>query len=97
MNEFLRQGTVSNFIKETVICTLLMSSTLPMSGITTQNLLPNGLLENLTSSRCATIPGELRYTERVMKIKSLRGKYAFVPTSSEKFALEKRREIERED
>jgi hypothetical protein len=57
-----------------------------------------GVLNSFSISRPERLIGELNYREaiRQAKVRSLRGKYAFVPTSSEVFALRKQAEIQRE-
>lgn len=61
-------------------------------------LTENGVLNSFAISRPERLIGELHYREgvRQARVRSLRGKYAFVPTSSEAFALRKQEEINRE-
>jgi len=66
--------------------------------ILTASLTENGVLNSFFISRPERLIGELIYKEiiRRARIRSLRGKYAFVRTSSEAFALRKQEEIGRE-
>lgn len=61
-------------------------------------LMENGVLNSSSVSHPERLIGELRYRKalRRAKVRSLRGKYAFVPTSSESFALRKQEEIRQE-
>jgi hypothetical protein len=68
------------------------------------NPLAGGLLQSPTSSRASHLPGEVhsyshnekRLSHRQVVIRSIRGKYAHVATSSDAFAKRKQQEIERE-
>lgn len=51
-----------------------------------------------SASRPLHLPGEIRRNDaRIARIRSLRGKYAYIETSSEAFALRKREELRAED
>lgn len=71
-----------------IIVTILASSVLPTTQVASYNLLQNGLLSSATASYVKPI------SNRSVRVQAIRGKYAFVPTSSEEFALRKKKEIE---
>jgi hypothetical protein len=70
------------------IVAIVASGVLPTTQIAGYNLLQNGLLSSATSSYVKSI------SMRSARVQALRGKYAFVPTSSEQFASRKQKEIE---
>jgi len=67
---------------------IVASGVFPNTQIAGYNLLQNSLLSNATSSYVKSL------SMRSAHVQAIRGKYAFVPTSSEKFALGKQKEIE---
>ncbi|RPI55584.1 MAG: hypothetical protein EHM49_01720 [Deltaproteobacteria bacterium] len=60
------------------------------------SLLNGAILSSDSSSRCESLPGEIKIWQqnRIEKIKLLRGKYRSLLTPSLKFALQKDNEIE---
>ncbi len=67
---------------------VVATAILPNTQIAGYNLLQNSLLSSATSSYVKSI------SMRSARVQALRGKYAFVPTSSEEFAARKQKEIE---
>lgn len=76
--------------------TLSPSFVEPIYGWTT---VINGVLGNQHVSRPSRLPYEQQSWEemRMLKIRSIRGKYASVPTSSEEFIRRKWEEMQREE
>jgi hypothetical protein len=62
------------------------------------NILQARLMMETSASNVGCLPGEIPSwnAARKAKVRSLKGKYAFVPTSSEEFIQRKQLEIERE-
>ena len=63
-----------------------------------KSLTEQGILNNFSISRPERVIGEVYYREAIhkAKVRSLRGKYSFVPTSSESFAFRKKEETQAE-
>lgn len=73
------------------VTALLTSFVVPSHHISSDGLLPHRLMEETTSSQPGSI--QLPQTTRVNFVRSVRGKYSFVPTSSDEFAKRKQMEI----
>lgn len=82
------QSTMSSYVISTTIVAIVASGVLPTTQVASYNLLQNSLLSSSTSSYVKSV------STRAARVQALRGKYAFVPTSSEEFASRKREEIE---
>ncbi|MBI4745682.1 MAG: hypothetical protein HY786_03850 [Deltaproteobacteria bacterium] len=82
------QSTMSSYAVSAAIVAIVASGVLPNTQITGYNLLQNSLLSSATSSYVKSV------SMRSARVQALRGKYAFVPTSSEEFASRKQKEIE---
>ena len=84
------QLTMSSYgVSQKANVAILASDVFPTTQIAGYNLLQNGLLSSETSSNVKSIPA------RSTRVQAIRGKYAFVPTSSEEFASRKQKEIEK--
>jgi len=82
-------------VKGVATTALAVSFIIPNPIISGGNLLRNRLTENSTSSMSAST--KLWQQTRSERIRSLRGKYAFVKTTSDTFAQRKQEEINVED
>lgn len=82
------QSTMSSYVFGAAIVAIVASGVLPNTQIAGYNLLQNNLISNATSSYVKSV------YMRSARVQALRGKYAFVPTSSEQFASRKQKEIE---
>jgi hypothetical protein len=85
-------------IKNTLCVSFIAASVIPNPMKSSVNLVSPRLMEEASSSRLKYLNGgaQIRYALRVAQIRAIRGKYAFVPTSSEEFAFHKQKEIELE-
>lgn len=63
--------------------------TLSLIQVNISNLLPNRFI-----SSSFTAPFDPKMSKRNQLIRQIKGKYSFVPTSSEDFAIRKQREID---
>lgn len=82
------QSTISSYVVSAAIVAIIASGVLPTTQIAGYNLLQNGLLSSATTSYVKPV------SMRSARVQAIRGKYAFVPTSSEEFASRKQKEIE---
>lgn len=82
------QSTMSSYVVSAAIVAIVASGVLPTTQIAGYNLLQNGLLSSATTSYVKPVP------MRSARVQAIRGKYAFVPTSSEEFASRKQKDIE---
>ena len=82
------QSTMSSYVVGAAMVAIVASGVLPNTQIAGYNLLQNNLMSNATSSYVKSV------YMRSARVQALRGKYAFVPTSSEQFASRKQKEIE---
>lgn len=76
------------------VTAMLTSFVIPSQYISYESLLPHRLVEETTSSQPAKL--QLPQVNRANLIRSVRGKYSFVPTSSDEFAKRKQMEIDLE-
>lgn len=92
------QASKSAFIMGAAFLALVSTTELPTTRISSNNLFQTGLLTNLTASRAGYLLGEQECWQimRIARIKALRGKFAFVSTSSEEFANRKHEETNQE-
>jgi hypothetical protein len=88
---FLRQNSI---VMGMTITALLTSFVVPSHYISGESLLSHRLIEETTSSQPANI--QLPQVNRANLIRSVRGKYSFVQTSSDEFAERKQIEIDLE-
>jgi hypothetical protein len=92
-----QEGTSST---DAIKCVLLMFALLsgPNLMILQTSIVPGGLRANVTSSMTWPVvqfgQGVTYREAQLQRIRSIRGKYAFVPTSSEAFASQKQLEID---
>jgi hypothetical protein len=84
----------STLAKGAAMTALFAFSIFPNPRVSNENLVPHRLMENISSSRSGTM--QIWEASRANRIRSTKGKYAHVRTSSEEFALRKQREIEQE-
>ena len=84
----------NSIFKSITVTALLTSFVVPNHSISSESLLPQRLIEETTSSQ----PGSIRLpqVDRANLIRSVRGKYSFVKTSSDEFAKRKQMEIDLE-
>jgi hypothetical protein len=94
------QETVNSSIKAKHVLLMFTLLAAPSLMVSQTNIMPAGLKANATSSMtwamvCFSNEAAIR-APRTSKILSIKGKYAFIKTSSEEFALRKQSEIDRE-
>lgn len=85
---FLQQNSNVIDVSES---TMVTSFALPNRFVSRSHLLSQGLMEETTTSQPANI--QLLKINRASLIRSIRGKYSFVQTSSDEFAKRKQTDI----
>lgn len=82
--------TEKSYMASTILV-CIFTSILPITQVNINNLLQNSLLSSSTTSYVGQI-----ISPRAERVRAVRGKYSFVPTSSDDFALRKQKEIKLE-
>lgn len=81
----------NSIVKGVTVTALLTSFVIPNHSVSSESLLSHRLIEETTSSQPGNI--QLPQVDRANLIRSIRGKYSFVQTSSGEFAKRKQMEI----
>lgn len=81
----------NSIVKSISVTALPTSFAIPSHHVSAESLLPHRLIEETTSSQSGSM--QLSQVNRATLIRSIRGKYSFVRTSSNEFAERKRMEI----